>query len=242
MDEFIRQMALMKIAQVSSVATTPYEYEKLEKFLMKHEGFHQKPYKDSNGQLAIGFGSQFLDGKRVTPESRLTMEQARKILRQGIDARAQRLAKILPGWNEYDNDMRSALIDVGFGKDSVLTAKKSPSLHKQLNAAMKLKDRTQRIRAFADAIYKEIPTYTKSDNEKYRAGLKERRQANIDTFLVGTKRRNQAKANAVTPTPVARTTTVAPTASATLVTSPATVTTATTVTTAKAPTPVTVKR
>lgn len=239
MNDFIRHIALMKTAQAANVATTPYEYAKLEKFLMKHEGAHLKPYKDSNGQLAIGFGAQFLDGKRVTPNSRLTMDQARKILRQDIDARAQRLSKILPGWNEYDNDMRSALIDVGFEKDSVLTAKKSPNLHKQLNAAMKLKDRTQRIRAFADAIYKEIPTYTKSDNEKYRAGLKARRQANIDTFLVGTKRRNQAKANAVTPTPVARTTTVAPTAKAT----PATpLSTATPVTTAKASTPVTVKR
>ena len=240
MNEFIRHIALMKIAQASNVATTPYEYAKLEKFLMKHEGFHQKPYKDSNGQLAIGFGSQFIDGKRVTPDSRLTMDQARKILRQGINARAQRLAKILPGWNEYDNDMRSALIDVGFGKDSVLTARKSPNLHKQLNAAMKLKDRTQRVRAFADAIYKEIPTYTKSDNEKYRAGLKVRRQANIDTFLVGTKRRNQAKATAVTPTVAATPAKAVPVATPTARVTPAQPVVQ--AATPKAPTPATVKR
>ena len=75
--------------QVKKSAITGYDVAA--PFIQRKEGFRGSPYLDTNGELAIGFGQQFIDGKRVTKGMKITEEQARTGFKEEYDRRRKQI-------------------------------------------------------------------------------------------------------------------------------------------------------
>lgn len=164
---------------------------KLVTFLKKHEKYAAKAYKDVGG-YAVGYGAHTVNGKAVTEGTTLSAAGADAQLARDIGVRERRLSGMLPGWGHFDRDMKDAVIQAAFGNDDMFTAEKSPNLHRKLTEAAALKDPTARIRGLADALYDELPTYTRANGE-VQPGLEARQLDARDTFLAGTGRHRAAE-------------------------------------------------
>jgi GH24 family phage-related lysozyme (muramidase) len=83
--------------QVKKPAITGYDVAA--PFIQRKEGFRGTPHLDTNGELAIGFGQQFIDGKRVTKGMKITEEQAKTYFKTEYDRRRKQLDQYPNVWN-----------------------------------------------------------------------------------------------------------------------------------------------
>lgn len=102
-------VALASPAPVQKPAITGYDIAA--PFIQKNEGFKPTAYLDTNGELAIGFGQQFIDGKRVTKGMRITEEQAKAMFKQEYDRRREQVSKY-PNVSNMTPYMEGRFMDV----------------------------------------------------------------------------------------------------------------------------------
>jgi hypothetical protein len=91
-------------------------YERGSVFIQDAEGFRDSPYLDTNGQLAIGYGQQFIDGKRVTSGMKITKEQAQGAFKVEYDRRRKQLDKY-PNVANLKPGLEARLMDVVWNGD-----------------------------------------------------------------------------------------------------------------------------
>tara|TARA_R110002020_G_scaffold49638_1_gene141032 strand:- start:5917 stop:7557 length:1641 start_codon:yes stop_codon:yes gene_type:complete len=89
--------------------------EDIKAMIKQHEGYRDKPYKDSEGLWTIGYGHLIGDGKSL-PDS-----MNRKFSKQEIDemfeedyAHHKKIAERTPGYNKANYTGQAAMIDLGF--------------------------------------------------------------------------------------------------------------------------------
>ena len=160
--------------------------QKFKDHVRTYENRRVEPYRDVDGNWAVGYGSHFLaDGTKVTPKTAATdrmiddafdADLARRIdLLAGHDRRQARFA--VPNWRYMSPESRLMLLDVSWGRKDTLTEKKSPGLFGELRAAGRDKV------ALDDAVKRHYPSYRRATDadgavdESKTAGLQNRRIA-----------------------------------------------------------------
>lgn len=119
---------------------------KFKDHIKTYENREVKPYKDVDGNWAVGYGSHFLaDGTPVTEKTAVTgamiddafdTDLVRRIdLLAGHDRRQARYA--VPNWRYMSPESRLMLLDVSWGRKTTLTSGNSPGLFGELRAAGK---------------------------------------------------------------------------------------------------------
>lgn len=66
-------------------------YDVASPFIQRKEGFKGDAYLDTNNEYAIGFGQQFIGGKRVTKGMKITEEQAKAAFKEEYDRRRKQV-------------------------------------------------------------------------------------------------------------------------------------------------------
>jgi lysozyme len=96
----------------------PEYFEKLQKLLLKEEGFIARPYRDSKGNLTIGIGWN-LDARPMT------QEQGLSICGQQVQEVENELIQALDCYYKLDDVRRAVLLDMAFqlGVTGLLTFK-----------------------------------------------------------------------------------------------------------------------
>lgn len=160
--------------------------QKFKDHVRTYENRRVKPYRDVDGNWAVGYGSHYLaDGTKVTPKTAVTdrmiddafdADLARRVdLLAGHDRRQARFA--VPNWRYMSPESRLMLLDVSWGRKDTLTEKKSPGLFGELRAA------GRDTAALDDAVRRHYPSYRKATDangavdESKTAGLQNRRIA-----------------------------------------------------------------
>lgn len=160
--------------------------QKFKDHVRTYENRRVEPYRDVDGNWAVGYGSHFLaDGTKVTPKTAVTdrmiddafdADLARRIdLLAGHDRKQAEFA--VPNWRYMSPESRLMLLDVSWGRKDTLTEEKSPGLFRELKAAGR--DRA----ALDDAVRRHYPSYRKATDangavdESKTAGLQNRRIA-----------------------------------------------------------------
>ena len=160
--------------------------QKFKDHVRTYENRRVEPYRDVDGNWAVGYGSHYLaDGTKVTPRTAVTdrmiddafdADLARRIdLLAGHDRRQARFA--VPNWRYMSPESRLMLLDVSWGRKDTLTEKKSPGLFGELRAAGRDKA------ALDDAVKRHYLSYRKATDangavdESKTAGLQNRRIA-----------------------------------------------------------------
>jgi len=92
--------------------------ERLEKRLMKDEGYSRVAYLDTVGVWTIGFGSTRLFGQPVKEDDSVTEDVARIQLRADIYGAIIDAAQIFPRFNELDDVRQEVLINMSYNLGS----------------------------------------------------------------------------------------------------------------------------
>ena len=176
-----------------------YSRQRLLDHVKKWEKMRSRPYLDVDGNYAIGYGSHFVGGKKVTRDTAAIDEAtATAELVAYLTDRENALAKFIPNWGRIPSDRQDMLLDVAMGKRGILSAETSSDLHRRLGATT---DPVELSRI----VDEEYPTYAKAGGEPSE-GLANRRADGLNTLRVqqdskGGEARADIEGGDVEPTP-----------------------------------------
>ena len=134
-----------------------------------HEDRKVEPYKDVDGNWAIGYGSHFLaDGTPVTRNTAATDKMIDDAFEKDLERRLDLLAGhdkkqsryAIPNWRHMSPASKFMLLDVAWGRKTTLTKAKSPGLFKELE------DAGDDTAALDDAVKRHYMSYRKARDSK----------------------------------------------------------------------------
>lgn len=166
-----------KAGGASEPPAKQYQRQRLLDHVKKWERMEPLPYLDVDGNYAIGYGSHFVGGKKVTKDTAAIDEAtATAELVSYLEEREKALSGAIPNWSRIPSDRQDLLLDVSMGRRGVLSADSSPNLHRRLGATT---DPVELSRI----VDEEYPTYSKAGGEPSE-GLANRRADGLNTLRV----------------------------------------------------------
>ena len=145
-------------------------------------GFHAKPYRVKNddgsyGNLTIGHGFEYIDGKPITADMTITEEESNRILENYINQIDSYFNEKYPAYGNLPVNAQGALVSFAYNNGMYVVDQPK---NKILRKAM--------LEGNMDKIANAMSLYTKGSNGKFSKGLDNRRKDEIQMFLNNSNR------------------------------------------------------
>ena len=116
-----------------SLGSSMYTQSNVTQMLKQHEGIKLKTYKDTLGNLTVGYGHKVLPEDNLKEGDYITQDMANSWFTRDM-AKAADFAKTIPGFAKMNPARQEVMIDLTFNMGSGWT-KKFPSMYENIQAA-----------------------------------------------------------------------------------------------------------